>query len=55
MISGIYFVEEVAIFVWFRSNARVLLSVILGVERALDILVRALDEGSQFAMVVIRV
>ena len=55
MISRIYFIEEVAIFVGFWGHARVLLSVILGVERALDLLVRALDEGPQFAMVVIRV
>ena len=54
MISGIYFIEEIAIFIGFGGNARVL-SVILGVERALDLLVRALDEGPQFAMVVIRV
>ena len=54
MISRIYFIEEIAIFVGFGGNARVL-SVILGVERALDLLMRALDEGSQFAMVVIRV
>lgn len=55
MISGVYLIEEVAVFVGFGGNAGVLLSVILGVKRALNILVRALDEGSQFAMVVIRV